>query len=578
MGKSKYSYRAENILEKTIDSLAQRREASVIVYILLLIFYLFASYIVSTTAGSDKSVMIGEDTVAVYVFTGVYSSVANLCIILMANFCGTIGFITSITAILIQIAMLLSGIFVRGNYSSLPGLVANIVTAVVVYVIFKKNRKQERYLKRIREQATADILTGLPNGFANSELIDALVKRKESFAVVSIDIDGFKSINDTVGFDMGNRVLIEIATIWKGIADRGLSRTLDFITRINGDEFTLIIRDFGSYDDIIKTIEQYKDALDRKINIDGYEFYLKASFGYAIYPIDAADGDAVFSHAVAAMKEVKRLGSGERILRFSSELLKDGNKLIIDNKIRDALQNDLIFFNLQPQYDMTHKLRGFEALARMKDSEGNVISPVEFIPAAERLGLIDEIDLMVYSKSAMFFGRLIKETGADIVLSINVSVKHLMKTNFIDEIKRLLKESGIPADHLEIEITESILLESPEKAIEGLNELKNMGISIAIDDFGTGYSSLSYLNSFPSDILKIDKSFIDRMNENDSSKKYVEAIISLAHVLDFKVIAEGAEVQEQLDTLRSIDCDYVQGFFWGRPLPEKEAEELVKSM
>ena len=196
----------------------------------------------------------------------------------------------------------------------------------------------------------------------------------------------------------------------------------------------------------------------------------------------------------------------------------------------------------------------------------------------KELGLIDEIDLMVYSKSAMFFGRLIKETGADIVLSINVSVKHLMKTNFIDEIKRLLKESGIPADHLEIEITESILLESPEKAIEGLNELKNMGISIAIDDFGTGYSSLSYLNSFPSDILKIDKSFIDRMNENDSSKKYVEAIISLAHVLDFKVIAEGAEVQEQLDTLRSIDCDYVQGFFWGRPLPEKEAEELVKSM
>jgi EAL domain-containing protein (putative c-di-GMP-specific phosphodiesterase class I) len=200
---------------------------------------------------------------------------------------------------------------------------------------------------------------------------------------------------------------------------------------------------------------------------------------------------------------------------------------------------------------------------------------VEFIPAAERLGMIDSLDLMVYRKSAIFIGELIRETGSDITLSINASVKHLMKSGFAQEIRSLLEDSGIPPKQLEIEITESILIESAEKAADCLNELKDMGIRIAIDDFGTGYSSLSYLNSFPSDILKIDKSFIDKMNDSDSSEKYVEAIISLAHVLDLEVIAEGVEEPEQLKTLSNIHCDYIQGFIWGKPLTQDEAEKLL---
>jgi EAL domain-containing protein (putative c-di-GMP-specific phosphodiesterase class I) len=278
---------------------------------------------------------------------------------------------------------------------------------------------------------------------------------------------------------------------------------------------------------------------------------------------------------VAAMKEIKRINSSQHILRFTPELLKDKKSLVIDNKVRYALENDMIGFNLQPQYDMSHKLRGFEALARMKDNEGNSISPVEFIPAAERLGMIDSLDLMVYRKSAIFIGELIRETGSDITLSINASVKHLMKSGFAQEIRSLLEDSGIPPKQLEIEITESILIESAEKAADCLNELKDMGIRIAIDDFGTGYSSLSYLNSFPSDILKIDKSFIDKMNDSDSSEKYVEAIISLAHVLDLEVIAEGVEEPEQLKTLSNIHCDYIQGFIWGKPLTQDEAEKLL---
>ena len=575
MSKDRYSLGGDRILEKTINSLEERREAPLFVFLLLFLLYLASAFIVSSVTGSNQTLLANEDKLSVSTVAGIYASVANLCIVLMVIFCGKLGFITSICVLIIQSAMIVSGIIIKDNYTSLPGLVSNLVTGVVIYVIFKNNRKLFRYQSRIREQATTDILTGLPNGFAGTELREALIKRKISFAMVSIDINGFKAINDTVGFDMGNRVLIEVASIWKRIADRGLSRTLDFITRVNGDEFNLIIRDFRTYDDIVMTIKQYEEALSKKINIDGYDFFLNASFGYAVYPADGIDSDSLLSYAVAAMKEIKRIGGSEHILRFTPELLKSQNNLVIDNKVREALEKDFVYYNLQPQYDMSHKLRGFEALARMKDTEGNIVSPEEFIPAAERLGLIDEIDLNVYSKSAMFFGKLLKETGQDITLSINVSVKHLMKSDFLDEIKRLLKDTEVPAKNLEIEITESILIESPEKAVDSLSELKNMGISIAIDDFGTGYSSLSYLTSFPSDILKIDKSFIDKMNENESSKKYVEAIISLAHVLDFKVIAEGAEEKEQLETLRNINCDYVQGFFWGHPLSEDKAKELV---
>ena len=217
---------------------------------------------------------------------------------------------------------------------------------------------------------------------------------------------------------------------------------------------------------------------------------------------------------------------------------------------------------------MNHVLRGFEALARMKDKEGHFISPAEFIPVAEKVGLIDKVDSAVFRKSTAFFGSLLKKSGADLILSINVSVRHLMKNDFLEEIKELLYSSGIPAEKLEIEITESIMIDSAEKALKCINEIRQM-------DFGTGYSSLSYLNSFPANLLKIDKSFIDKMNTSESSKQYVAAIISIGHIMGFDVISEGIEEQEQLETLRSIGCDFIQGFLWGRPLMQEDAKKLV---
>ena len=574
MKKSADGSEETRILEKTLKSLDVRREAPISVFILLFLLYLAAAFTVGVTAGSHKEIVINSIHVPVYVFAGVFSSLSNLCIIIMVIFCGKPGFITSSIVIMIQLPLIFAGVVIRGNYTSIPGIFIEFLTLAAVIVIYYNNAKLEKYQLRLREQATTDPLTGLPNAFAITELLDELIKHNKPFAAATIDVNDFKSINDTMGFDMGNKVLVAIASRFKEIADKGLSGTLDFIARLSGDEFSLIIRNYTSDKDIEKTLKQYEAAITDKISIEGYDFFVNSSFGYAVFPSDADDRDSLISYSVAAMKEIKRIKSSDHILRFSSEL-KTENHFIVYNKVREALENDSVFFYLQPQYDISHKLRGFEVLARMKDSDGTFMRPDLFIPAAERMGVIDALDQQVYNKSSSFFGDLIKKTGTKIMLSINVSVRHMMKSNFIEEIREMLKNSQIPAGQLEIEITESILIESAEKAANILNELKEMGIRIAIDDFGTGYSSLSYLNSFPSDTLKIDKSFIDKMNTSVSSQKYVEAIISLAHVMDFKVVAEGVETDDQLRTLRDISCDYIQGFIWGRPLPKEEAEKLV---
>ena len=257
-------------------------------------------------------------------------------------------------------------------------------------------------------------------------------------------------------------------------------------------------------------------------------------------------------------------------------MLNTEKTLEIERKIRTALSEDKIFFNLQPQYDMNHKLRGFEALARMKDDDGSYINPADFIPVAEDTGLVDRIDNKVFELAVQFIKDVNMDTDHDITMSVNVSVRHLMKNNFIEEIKRVLDTYKVPAECIEIEITESIMIDSADKALQRIDELKLMGMKVAIDDFGTGYSSLSYLNSFPSDLLKIDKSFIDKMNMSASSRQYVAMIISIGHTLNLKVISEGVETSDQLDVLKQIGCDYIQGYVWGMPMPPEEAKKLLE--
>ncbi|MBP3719534.1 MAG: bifunctional diguanylate cyclase/phosphodiesterase, partial [Eubacterium sp.] len=385
-----------------------------------------------------------------------------------------------------------------------------------------------------------------------------------------IDVDYFKGINDNYGHAVGDQVLKNVASILAHSF-----RMEDYVSRIGGDEFALVIRKYKNQNELMNTINMYRDVLGYKLLIHDYEIQISASYGYVEFPSGASDVDSAFSFSNKAMLKAKESKEDNAILCFDEEMLIDRHVTEIENEIKAALQNNTIFYNLQPQFDMNHKLRGFEALARMKNKKGRIISPGEFIPIAEREGLIDKVDLVVFKKAAKFVGRLIQESGSDFTLSINISVKHLMKKHFLDELKDILDASDLPPHNLEIEITESIMIESVEKAFKCIGDLKAMGIQIAIDDFGTGYSSLSYLFNFPATLLKVDKSFIDKMNDNDSSRKYVATIISLGHIMGIDVLAEGVETEDQMETLRAIGCDYIQGYIWGKPLNDIEAREVV---
>ena len=567
------------IIDTTLNSLTSRKHPNYIFYFLLLILYCVAVYFVQKTAGNQNVLEINKTTIPLSSLTGVFSALTNICLILFVVLFGLQGFITSTFLLTYELVKLFIITFVFHNPFSIAGIFSDIFALFAGFVIYFNNYQLEKYQKQLRDQAITDSLTGLPNRLACTKLINSLIKSGERFAITMIDLNNFKSINDTMGHNVGNEVLKEIATRWKFAADSGLSGTKDFVTRQGGDEFTLIIRDYKSDDDILRTIHYYESVLEQKIILKSHDFFATASFGYAEYPLDSENPDILFSYADMAMYNIKRANSSAHILRFSPNLLENGEHAVeIEGQIRNALNENRISFNLQPQFDMEHKLRGFEALARMTDSDGNDIAPGEFVPIAETVGLIDKIDSCVFYESTKFFGRLIKETGLEAILSVNVSVRHLIKEDFLEEVKSVLKKNGLPPTQLEIEITESIMIDTESTAVQTIKELKKMGIRIAIDDFGTGYSSLSYLTRIPADMLKVDKSFIDTMNTNDLSKQYVASIISIGHIMNFDVISEGVEESDQLDTLRDIGCDMIQGFIWGHPMTPEEAEKLVHQM
>lgn len=565
-------------IDKTLKNLSLRKEAPKSAFILLVLLYTITSFLATRTSVMQGSIAIGDQMIKYNSFTGVFSMLGYICIICLVMLFRRVGYIVSMAAIILQFPLMIFNIFVRGNLNSLPGLFSSVLVIGAISIIHFNYKKVLNYQQSIREQAVTDRITGLPNRFACGELMADLHKRGDPFALVSIDINDFKSINDTMGHDTGDKVLREVARRWKNLANSLETGTVDFIARNSGDEFMLVISDYETADEVEDTIRAYKTELEKKITLDDCDYYLTACFGYSLFPEDNDVIDNICLYSDAALHEVKKVGSGSRLLKYSPYVLNTERTFEIERKIRTALSNNKIFFHLQPQYDMDHKLRGFEALARMKDDDDTYISPVDFIPVAEKTGLVDRIDMRVFELAMDFLDKATNERNSDVMLSVNVSVRHLMKNNFIDEIKRIISSHNVAPERIEIEITESIMIDSAEKALQRIDEIKAMGMKVAIDDFGTGYSSLSYLNNFPSDLLKIDKSFIDQMNLSESSRQYVAMIISIGHILNLKVISEGVESPEQVKVLKDIGCDYIQGYVWGKPVPPEEAAKLMESV
>lgn len=575
MKKKPFGQDSDNELNETIKKLSRKKDAPKFVFVIIFVLYIVTSIALRKVAGDASMIRVLDGRVPIQSFAGVFSSISNVCLILLAVLFGRVGFIVSIACLLIQFPMLAAGLILGRNYTTIPGAFSNLLAIVAVIVVYINHSRVHKYQRKILEQATTDPLTGLPNRFACAELVDEYVAMNVGFALVSIDISNFKSINESMGHETGDKALVQIAARWKALADSRSTGTLDFVARVGGDEYAIITRGFASDEDIEKTISAYEAELEKKITIDNCDYFLAARFGYARYPRDAWSSAELFSCADAAAHAVRTRAGGNCFLKFTPELLQIKKTLLVERKIRAALEKDLVFCYFQPQYDINKKLRGFEALARMRDADGSIISPADFIPVAEKVGLIDQVDARALKKSAAFMKSLLEGGENDLTISFNISARHLMKNNFIDEVKGILEQSGVPSKHFEMEITESVMIDSAEKALDRINQIKAMGMQVAIDDFGTGYSSLSYLQRLPADLLKIDKSFIDVMNTSDASRKYVATIISIGHVLNLKVISEGVEEPDQLSALKEIGCDYIQGYIWGRPMTQEEARKLV---
>ena len=549
-------------------------------FVLLLLLYFIGSFFTRFVASNPGVINItllngAVRSVPFSSFAGVLTSLSNLALMFLVILFRKPGYVTSLIILVgYQFPTMIIQFVRAGNTSVVAGFFTNLFTLIAITVIYFMNRKNQRFQARITSQAVTDRLTNLPNRFAASELAEKLIRQQERFTFLSIDINNFKTINDTMGHEFGDKVLVEIANRWRDLAESDKTETKDFVARLGGDEYALIIRGYDDVGQIKRSVHKYKDELERVITIEECDYFMTANFGFAEYPTDAMTSNAIISGANAAMHAAGKKGE-HFIMRYDPDAIRDVRSIEVERIIRRALENNTITFNLQPQYDISHRLRGFEALARLKDEDGTMISPGEFIPVAEKTGLVDQIDSRVFELAVEFVSRVMNETLSNITMSVNVSVRHLMKNNFIEEVRNMLEKYGVPAHFIEIEITESIMIDSTDKARNTISELKAMGIKIAIDDFGTGYSSLSYLNNLPSDILKIDKSFIDVMNNTESNKQYVSMIVSIGHILNLKVISEGVESDDQVDTLKEIGCDYIQGFVWGRPMPAEDAMLLV---
>ena len=561
--------------DRTMVRFRDRSTASKVWFFILILLYIGLAIYIPRVGASQKVFTGFGKTMPFSSCTGVISSLMSVTLIFMLVFYGKIGYWTALTLSICQFPQQIIGIIRAPVLTGLPGIFSNLLIILTITVIYRNQRRTVIAQQKLQDQAVTDSLTGLPNRFACSVYLSRLVEKREPFVLVSIDLNNFKGINDMLGHRAGDQVLQAVAERWKDAAAAGGTGNQNAIGRIGGDEFELFIQGCSSEDEILETIGRFRAALEEPLTVSEIDYHLQASFGYVTFPMDATTPDSLVTYADIAMNKAKSSDGARTIVRFTRDLLSYEHELEIEQEIRSALEEDRVFYHLQPQFNIDHQLRGFEALARIRGKDGKLINPGDFIPVAEKTGLVSNIDSIVFRKAAAFFGDVVCKSGSDITLSVNISVQHMMKNNFISEVKSILAECRVPAEQIEIEITESIMIDSAENALRCLDEMKQLGLRIAIDDFGTGYSSLSYLNKMSADLLKVDKAFIDQMNATDSSRQYVAAIISIGHIMNLKVIAEGVEESDQMETLRKIGCDFIQGFIWGRPMPPEEAEKLV---
>jgi diguanylate cyclase (GGDEF)-like protein/PAS domain S-box-containing protein len=430
--------------------------------------------------------------------------------------------------------------------------------------------------KRLHYVTSHDVLTGLPNRSLYIDRLTQAISRarwnNRVVAVLFLDLDRFKHINETLGYDAGDYFL-------KVVADR-LSHCVrdgDTVARLGDDEFAIILEDLNHENDIPQQVNKIFQSMEEPLEFDGHELFITLSIGVSLYPNDGEDATTLIQCADISIHRAKEGGTSNYQFYSNDLSSKTVDTLMMESDLRRALERNEFILHYQPQLSLeSGDITGVEALIRWQHPELGLIPPVKFIPLLEETGMIVDAGEWVLREACRQCAVWLKEYNERIRMSVNISAVQFGNIELIDTVRNVLNETGLPASLLEMEITESTVMHSPQNAISILQEFNNMGIRLSIDDFGTGYSSLSYLSRFPLTTLKIDRSFVSQMLEQRQHAAIVTSIISLAHNLDLNVIAEGVEQDEQRQFLLEHHCNEMQGFLFSPPVSAENLTVMLK--
>ncbi|MFC4929064.1 sensor domain-containing protein [Massilia sp. GCM10023247] len=440
--------------------------------------------------------------------------------------------------------------------------------------IIRDVTEREEVHERLRALATHDTLTGLPNRALLGERVQHMVDacpRGATVAMLFLDLDRFKEVNDSFGHEFGDVLLCEVAARLRRVI-----RPSDVIARLGGDEFVIAAHCASGRAAAARISEKLLEVLTAPISIAGQDVIIGASIGISLFPSDAPNKEQLFQAADTAMYRAKAAGRN-RYRFFEPEMaVATRERMALETSLRPALARGEFELHYQPRIalgDMS--VLGMEALIRWNHPERGRVSPQQFIPIAEETGLIVQIGRWVLREACLQTRRLMDELGRTICVSVNVSARQLAHQTFVGEVRQVLAETGIPPACLELELTESALIDDIGRTAGMLRELHALGVKLAVDDFGTGYSGLAYLRSFPIDVLKLDRSFVLQHDERISAFDFVKAFVDMAHALKMSVVAEGVETLEVVEFLRSAACDEAQGYYFARPMPLDELRALL---
>ena len=416
---------------------------------------------------------------------------------------------------------------------------------------------------RIEHLSLHDALTGLPNRNRMQEFLEGKLKGiptvDKPLVMLSIDLDRFKPVNDSFGHETGDLVLNEVSERLRLVLREG-----DLVARLGGDEFILIVSGISTQEEVERLCERLIVGIEQPFEIDNHSIFIGASIGIAMAPADASQAEELLRYADIALYEAKEAGRNTWCFYASDMNERVVERRQLENDLRQALKNDELRLLLQPRYSVSsERMVAAEALVRWQHPQRGLLSPDTFVGIAETTGLIVPLSSWVLRNACMEA----MSWGEELIVSVNLSPVEFQRGHLVARVQSALEESGLPPGRLELELTESVMLEDAPGALVLMNELKRIGVRLSMDDFGTGYSSLSYLRKFPFDGLKIDRSFMADLGGSEDSQAIIKAIIGLGRALSLTVTAEGVESQAQLDVLRQYDCEEVQGYFLERPMP-----------